>query len=122
MGSSIWKVAPWPSVDSTQMRPPCISTICLAMARPETGPALGLGVGVVDLVELLEDARQLLRRYPWTRVSHGNSEVAVRGRRGDAHFARVGELDGIADEVEKHLGEALLVAQARPAASWQRRS
>jgi hypothetical protein len=31
VGSSIWKVEPSPSVDSTQMRPPCISTICLAM-------------------------------------------------------------------------------------------
>ena len=51
-------------------------------------------------------------RYPWTRVGHGNGEVAVHGRRGDAHLARVGELDGVADEVEEHLGEALLVAQA----------
>ena len=51
-------------------------------------------------------------RYPWTRVSHGNGEVAVHGRRGDAHLASVGELDGVADEVEEHLGEALLVAQA----------
>src|SRR5262249_16548260 len=31
VGSSIWKVDPLPSVDSTQMRPPCISTICFAM-------------------------------------------------------------------------------------------
>ena len=94
------------------MRPPCISTICLADGEPEAGPALGLGVGIVDLVELLEDAVQLLGRYPWTRVSHGNSEVAVHGRRGDAHFAGVGELDGVADEVEEHLGETLLVAEA----------
>ena len=84
----------------------------LGDGEAEAGSALGLGIGVVDLVELLEDALQLLRRYSWTRVSHGNSEVAVHGRRGDAHFARVGELDGVADEVEEHLGEALLVAQA----------
>src|SRR5262245_57028420 len=42
MGSSIWKVAPSPSLDSTQMRPPCISTICLAMARPRPVPPLAL--------------------------------------------------------------------------------
>src|SRR5262249_32108767 len=31
-----------PGVDSTQMRPPCISTICLAMARPSPVPPLAL--------------------------------------------------------------------------------
>ena len=33
-GSSIWKVAPLRGIDSVQMRPPCISTICQAMASP----------------------------------------------------------------------------------------
>src|SRR5262249_35443910 len=42
VGSSIWKVDPLPSVDSTQMRPPCISTICLAMASPRPVPLLAL--------------------------------------------------------------------------------
>src|SRR5262245_21407199 len=42
IGSSSWKVAPSPSLDSTQMRPPCISTICLAMARPRPVPPLAL--------------------------------------------------------------------------------
>src|SRR5262245_46715272 len=42
IGSSIWKVAPSPSVDSTQMRPPCISTICLAMASPRPVPPWAL--------------------------------------------------------------------------------
>jgi hypothetical protein len=42
IGSSIWKVEPLPSVDSTQMRPPCISTICLAMASPRPVPPLAL--------------------------------------------------------------------------------
>ena len=38
--------------------------------------------------------------------------MAILAVRGDAHLAGVGELDGVADEVEEHLGEALLVAQA----------
>src|SRR5215468_1736534 len=42
VGSSIRKVEPLPKVDSTQMRPPCISTICLAMARPKPVPPLAL--------------------------------------------------------------------------------
>src|SRR5262245_3178805 len=42
VGSSIWKVEPLPTVDSTQMRPPCISMICLAMAKPKPVPPLAL--------------------------------------------------------------------------------
>src|SRR5262249_793594 len=38
VGSSIRKVDPFPSTDSTQMRPPCISTISLAMASPRPVP------------------------------------------------------------------------------------
>ena len=38
--------------------------------------------------------------------------MAVRRGGDDAHLAGVGELDGVADEVEEHLREALLVAQA----------
>jgi hypothetical protein len=53
----------------------------LGDCEPETGPALGVGVGVIDLVELLEDALQFFLRYPWTRVSHGNCEVTVHSHR-----------------------------------------
>src|SRR5262245_12693173 len=39
-GSSMRNVEPCPRLDSTQMRPPCISTISLAMARPSPVPPL----------------------------------------------------------------------------------
>ena len=42
VGISIWNVEPLPTVDSTQMRPPCISTICLAIASPTPVPPLAL--------------------------------------------------------------------------------
>src|SRR5215468_12475833 len=42
VGISIWNVEPFPIVESTQMRPPCISTICLAMASPRPVPPLAL--------------------------------------------------------------------------------
>jgi hypothetical protein len=44
VGSSIWNFEPLPNVDSTQMRPPCISTICLAMARPRPVPPLAFAL------------------------------------------------------------------------------
>src|SRR5262249_2960336 len=37
-GNSIWNVEPLPSSDFTQMRPPCNSTMRLAMARPRPVP------------------------------------------------------------------------------------
>src|SRR4029453_8757446 len=42
IGSRSWNVAPRPDVDSTQICPPCISTICLAMARPRPVPPFAL--------------------------------------------------------------------------------
>src|SRR5215467_3242672 len=42
IGSSIWKVEPFPGVDSTEIRPPCISTISFAMASPNPVPPLAL--------------------------------------------------------------------------------
>ena len=105
-------VEPLPRLDSTQMRPPCISTICLAMASPRPVPPLALVLELSIWWNCSKTRFSSSCRYPWTGVGHGHGEVAVRGRRGDAHLARVGELDGVADEVEKHLGEALLVAKA----------
>ena len=46
-----------------------------------------------------------------------NREGVVGGARLDDHAARVGELDGVADQVEHHLGEPALVAVA-PSAVW----
>ena len=37
-GSVSETVEPWPSYDSTQMRPPCISTMRLEIARPRPVP------------------------------------------------------------------------------------
>ena len=59
----------------------------LGDGEPETGPAFGFGVGAVDLMELLEDALPLLRRYAGPVSVTANSEVAIHGCRGDAHLA-----------------------------------
>src|SRR5499426_1156637 len=84
----------------------------LGNGEPQAGAALGLGVGAVDLVELLEDARLVLLRNAGSGVGHMDGEVAVASGSGDAYLPGVRELDGIADKVEQDLGEALLVAHA----------
>jgi hypothetical protein len=38
--------------------------------------------------------------------------MTIHGFGSDPYLTRVGELDGVADQVEQHLGEALLVANA----------
>src|SRR5215472_19365162 len=78
--------------------------------------ALGLGHGAVDLMELISYAGLLLHGDPRSRVRHADGEVTVDRLRRDAHLARVGEFDGITDEVKQHLGEALFV----PEANWKR--
>src|SRR6516225_745511 len=73
--------------------------------EPEARAAFGLGVGAVHLVELLEDPILLVEWYSRSGVCYGDGEMAVPRARSDAHFAGVGELDGVAHEVEQHLGE-----------------
>src|SRR5215468_5279258 len=70
-------------------------------AKPST--ALSLGICGVDLMELLENARPLLLRDAGTGVDHAHREASVDGFGDDANLTHIGELDGIADEIEQHL-------------------
>src|SRR5262249_52977637 len=85
----------------------------LGDGEPEAGTALGFGVGAVYLVELLEYAGQLIRGDAGASVGNADIEVAIHGLRGNSYFAGVGELDGVADQVEEHLGQALLITEAK---------
>src|SRR5262245_45942212 len=80
--------------------------------EPEAGAALGLGKGAVDLMELIEYAHLLLRRDPRSRVHHADGKVTIDRLRRDAHLAHVGKFDGVADEIEEDLSQALLIANA----------
>src|SRR6478735_9508194 len=64
---------------------------------------LRFGVGAVHLMELLEYPRQLVGRYAGPSIGDTNSEMAVRRAGSNTHYTRVGELDGVAHEVEQHL-------------------
>src|SRR5215813_6599243 len=68
----------------------------LGNGKTKTGAALGPRVGVVDLLELLEDPRLMFRGDTWAGVRHADVELAVDRFGRDAHLARVGELDGVA--------------------------
>ena len=81
--------------------------------QPQPGAALLLGIGAVHLMELLEYSRLLRLRNAGTRVGDGNARTyhwLALG--GNAHLACIGELDGVAHEVEQDLGDTPLVALA----------
>src|SRR5262249_8996480 len=84
----------------------------LRNGEAKAGTTLGFGERTVDLMELIEYADLLLLRDSWPCVRHGDGEMTVDRLCRDAYLAGVGELDGVAHEVEQHLREALFVSEA----------
>ena len=92
----------------------------LGDGEAQTGAAFGLSKGDIGLMELFEDTRLLGEWNARTGVCYEKVEVPVYRFRRDAHLAGVGELDGVADQVEQDLGEALLVAEGQLEATCPR--
>ena len=80
--------------------------------EPQPGAAFGLGDRIVGLLKFLEQLFLVRGIDARTGVMDGDAERAIGRRDLDGHFAGVGELDGVADQVEQHLGELALVAVA----------
>ena len=109
-GSVNENTEPLPISDSTQSLPPCISTMRREIDRPRPVPPFFL---VAELSACWNSSKIL----PWSAFEmpgplslHRDRERAVGGGRLDDHRAGVGELDGVADEIEQHLGQPALVA------------
>src|SRR6516162_2953907 len=80
--------------------------------EPKASPTLPFGRRIVCLLELLENLALIRQGDARSSVAHRDREGAVRCGRLDRDLALVGELDGIADEVEQHLSQATPVAMA----------
>src|SRR5271154_1337896 len=65
------------------------------------------------LLVLLEDDRQLLRRYPGPRVAHADDREAPLTTYLDDDLPPFRELDGVAHEIRKNLAKAPRVAARR---------
>ncbi len=102
---------PIPSVDSTQIRPPCCSMMWRAMASPRPGPAgLATDAGPVHLVEPLEDAGLGGPRDADAVVGHGHDDLVGDRIDRDANLAAVGaELHRVVEQVDQDLSEPVLV-------------
>ena len=97
--------------------------------QPQARPAVTAGHGVVGLLEHLEDRRaplfgdahsrvadhEVQRATSWPRPG-GRAAVSRRGLQTDLedHFALLGELDGVADQVDHDLAKAAVVADDHP--------
>ena len=94
------------------MRPPCSSTIRLVIARPRPVPPFLRVLELSTCWNSLEDPRLVLGGDADAGVGDRDHEAAALDLRPDAHRARVGELDRVADQVHQHLGDPALVAAA----------
>jgi hypothetical protein len=84
----------------------------LGNGETKPGAALGLGVGAVDLMELLEDAGLVFDVNARHRIGDADSEVTVHSLGGDTNLAAIGELNCVPYKVKQNLLQALLVAKA----------
>src|SRR5215467_15599338 len=65
----------------------------------QASPALSLGKRAVHLMKVLEDSRLVLFGNTWPCIRYADCEVVVDCLGGHAHLARVGELDGVTDQI-----------------------
>src|SRR5689334_15849645 len=82
----------------------------LGDGEAEPGAALLLGGRGIGLLKLLEDLGLVLLGDARSGIAHRDREASVRNRGADRNFAGIGELDGVADQIEQNLGEPALVA------------
>src|SRR5262249_7106064 len=85
----------------------------LRYGETQAGTALLAGNGIVGLLKLLKQLGLISTRNAGAGVADRYMECAV-GRFGlDGDFTRIGELNGVANEIDQDLGQAAAVTVAR---------
>src|SRR5262245_47802062 len=118
-----WKVLPFPTSLSTQMRPPHQLAQPRGDGQSQPGAPEPAGHGAVRLDERVEDESLLVGRDARPCVGNGKVQADLTcGRRLHAGFqndlASLGKFDGIAEEVGQDLGEAQSIADQVVRAVW----
>ncbi len=104
------KVAPCPSSDSTEIVPPCISTMRFEIARPSPVPPF---LRVFELSTCWNSPKILSwssGAMPGPVSRTVSTKLPVLGRGADRDLAGIGEFDRVADEVQQDLRQAARVA------------
>src|ERR1700730_249361 len=86
--------------------------------KPQAASTLLTRDAVIDLLELVKNARLIGQRDPGTRILDRNLKMIADGVDADLYVAGVGEFDSIAHEVEHHLGQPPLVSIADRKIRW----
>jgi hypothetical protein len=80
--------------------------------KAKTGAAVSASRGSVGLFEVVKDARLIFRPETDAGVAHleADADTVLVRLGGDGDAARVGELDGVAGEIEQHLAQSRWIA------------
>ena len=111
-GIEIVKVEPLPTSDSTVMRPPCSSTMRREIERPSPVPPFLRVLVLSTCWNSSKILRLIGRRDAGAGIDDRHLEAVAGLDRTDLDAALVGELDGIADQVQQHLGQPPRIAGA----------
>ena len=85
----------------------------LRYGKSQTSAAFLAGDRIVGLLELLKQLGLIGDGNIRSRVTHRNLERAVVRSCFDHDFTRIGELDGIADEIDQDLRQAAAITASR---------
>ena len=75
-------------LESTQMRPPCSSTMRLAIESPRPVPPFLRVLESFGLLKFFKDLLLLGLRNAGPRIRHRDNEIAVRSRHLDPNLTR----------------------------------
>src|SRR6516165_8645314 len=85
----------------------------LRYSQPQASATFLLGDGIVGLLKLLKQPRLIVSGDPGAGIADRYTERAIVGFGLDGDFAGIGELNGVADEIDQHLRQTAAVAVAR---------
>ncbi len=92
----------------------------LGYGEPQAGAALLAGDRIVGLLELLKQLGLIDSGDARSGVPDRYTERTIVRFGRDGDFANIGELNGVADEINQDLGQAAAVAAARWQLPWLR--
>ena len=77
--------------------------------KSEARPAFFARGGTIGLLKLIKNSCLICGRDPWTCVDNTHFEPVIVEDDVYPDLAAVGELDGIADEIQQHLFESSFI-------------
>src|SRR5262245_49746294 len=87
--------------------------------QPKPRTTLCRGGGAISLLELFVDLTLVGGIDAGSSVAHGEGISSIANTGFDCNLTRIGEFDGVADEIKQNLAESPLVPVSGGQAIWQ---